>query len=410
MKTILMKPYFYPVFITLLFITLHSPAKAQTFCTGETIIAHESFGTNEAQPLIEGRTSFKPMSGSEVAEGEYILSSSSRMRADWHESPDHSGNTDGQMMLVSPGSSDGEFYTDTLDNLQTGTYYSLSMYVMNVNLPGSCGGSAVLPQLKIEIGYYSAFRVFNHLATLTTAPIAESAIPAWTKISCGFIMPAGISSVSYRIVNEALGSCGNSLAIDDISFSSCSGLSTLPVTGLKINSIEKNGNAATIIFSTESEYQTSGMDAQKSSDGINWQTFNSQSAAGNSDRRKSYMAQDLRPYALTYYRIRQTDQKGDVSYSAIVRYTTQSTGVTMSTYPTPFTSQLLINFSSEKNDVFTVTLYESSGRLLQTTTVNARIGINNVQFSTGNLKQGQYLVQLVNRDGSIRISRQTVRL
>lgn len=405
-----MKPYFYPVLFIFLFSGLAFTAGAQSLCTGETIIAQETFGTTEGQPLPEGRTNYKPMTGSEVAEGEYVLSSTSRMRADWHESTDHSGITDGQMMLISPGTSDGEFYTDTLDNLQPGTYYSLSMHVMNVNQPGGCGGAPVLPQIKIEIGYYSAFRVFNHLTTLTTDPIAETASPEWIKISCGFIMPAGISSVSYRILNNAFGSCGNSLAIDDIHFSSCSSLSTLPVSGLKINTVETAGNAATLLFSTEAEFQTSGMEAQKSSDGIRWQAFHTQAAAGNSDRHKSYIAQDLRPYAVTYYRIRQTDQKGGESFSAIVRYTSQSNGITLSTYPTPFTSQLLVNFTCDKNEVFMVNLYSSNGSLLQSTTVQARKGTNNVQLSTGHLKQGQYLIQLINRDGSVRLTKQTVHL
>lgn len=93
-----------------------------------------------------------------------------------------------------------------------------------------------------------------------------------------------------------------------------------------------------------------------------------------------------------------------------MKYTAGNTSAyTLTAYPTPFTSQLHLNFTSLKNEAFTATLYTVNGLALQTITLNARKGSNLIQFNTLNLKQGNYLITLKNSDGSIRLSQKTVK-
>jgi len=252
---------------------------------------------------------------------------------------------------------------------------------------------------------------YMQLVSFSTNDIPVTSTPGWVKITCGFVLPPSVTDIRYRIINHSLGDCGNSVAIDDITFSRCASLSTLPVKGLRINSIETAGTGTRIHFSTETESQTDQMITQKSTDGLNWSSIHTQAAAGVSDQYRTYIAQDISiSAAVTYYRIQQTDLKGGVSYSAVMKYTAGNTSAyTLTAYPTPFTSQLHLNFTSLKNEAFTATLYTVNGLALQTITLNARKGSNLIQFNTLNLKQGNYLITLKNSDGSIRLSQKTVK-
>jgi hypothetical protein len=81
----------------------------------------------------------------------------------------------------------------------------------------------------------------------------------------------------------------------------------------------------------------------------------------------------------------------------------------LTAYPTPFTSQLHLNFTSQKIETFTATLFSADGLTLQRIPVMARKGNNLVEFNTIHLKQGTYLVSVVNNDGSIRLTQKTVK-
>ncbi|MBI3139442.1 MAG: T9SS type A sorting domain-containing protein [Sphingobacteriales bacterium] len=387
------------------------PIRAQTLCNGETILSRETFGASAGiEALPDGRTTFKIISGSTLEEGEYMLLNNSLGRPEWHNTTDHTGNSNGLMMLINAGFADGEFYSDTIESLTPGGYYSISLYALNVNQPGSCGGTGVLPKLQIEVEYFSAMSIYQHLSGLVSDFIQQSGSPAWVKIVSGFIVPPGVTSIRYRIINSSYGSCGNSLALDDITFSKCSSLTTLPVKGLKINTVEQAGSATRILFSTESEFQTASMEMQKSTDAQYWKTIATQPAAGNSDQYRAYTSTD--PNAtepVIYYRIRQTDQKGNETYSAVVKFIPGAQMATLSAYPNPFTNNLSVNFSSDKNETYRLSLYTSSGIACQTLQVNARRGANIVQFNTSTLKQGTYLITAVNADGSTRFTQKTVK-
>ena len=397
-----------------LFTVMYSSAvlQGQTVCNSETVRFRETFGnTPFSEAYADGKTSFKFMTGAELEIGEYTVLNTTQARPEWHNSVDHTGDANGQMMIINPGYSDGDIYADSIDNLTTAGYYSVSLFVMNVTKSGTCGVGAVLPRLQIQIEYLSGLTAYQHLSTYTSDFIPAATNPAWVKVISGFVLPPGIQNIRYRIINQSLGDCGNSLAIDDITFSQCASLSTLPVKGLKINSIESAGTGTQIRFSTETESQTDRMITQKSTDGINWADIHEQAAAGNSEQFHAYTATDIyTALPVIYYRIKQTDLKGGVSYSAIMKYTAGSLSTTtLTAYPTPFTSQLHLSFNSLKNETYTATLYAANGLALQSSTLSARKGSNLVQFNTINLKQGTYLVTLVNSDGNIRLTQKTVK-
>lgn len=407
-----MKTQLYTFLLTILCITGIKSISAQTVCNSETIRFRETFGTSPlTEGYEEGRTGFKFMTGSVLESGEYAVHGNSQVRPEWHNSADHTGDINGQMMIVNPGQSDADIYCDSISGLTHAGYYAISLYVLNVNIAGACSGSAVLPSIRVEIEYLLGSITYAQLSSFTTNPIQVTNNPEWVKITSGFFLPVSVTEIRYRIINTSLGDCGNSLAIDDITFSQCASLSTLPVKGLKINNMESAGTGTRILFSTESESQTDRMITQKSADGIHWTDIHTQSAAGNSDSYREYVSTDDFPAAqISYYRIKQTDLKGGESYSAVVKYnSTTQNKASLTAYPTPFTSQLHLNFTSLKNETFTATLFAADGLVIQRIPISARKGNNLVAFNTSNLKQGSYLVTVMNNDGSIRLTQKTVK-
>ncbi len=407
-----MKTKFYLILLLLAVSSRVTVLYGQTVCDSETILFRETFGnTPFTEAYAEGRTGFKFMAGAQLETGEYTVLGNAQARPEWHNSTDHTGDLNGQMMVINPGQADSDFYCDSINGLTTAGNYSVSLYAMNVTQAGTCGPEGVFPRIRIEIEYLMGAISYMQLVSFSTNDIPVTSTPGWVKITCGFVLPPSVTDIRYRIINHSLGDCGNSVAIDDITFSRCASLSTLPVKGLRINSIETAGTGTRIHFSTETESQTDQMITQKSTDGINWSPIHTQAAAGTSDHYRTYIAQDISvSTTVIYYRIQQTDLKGGISYSAVMKYTAgNTTSSILTAYPTPFTSQLHLNFTSLKNEVFTATLYSVNGLALQTITVNARKGSNLLHFNTINLKQGTYLVSVTNSDGSIRLTQKTVK-
>ncbi len=315
------------------------------------------------------------------------------------------------MMVINAGYTAGEFYKDTVTNLTPGASYSVSLFVMNVNTLGTCGSSAILPKLQFVVEYLSNNNSFQSLTTFTTDFVPQSSNPTWVKITSGFMMPGGITSVRYRIINNSNGGCGNDLAIDDITFSQCASLSSLPVKGLKINTVEESATGARLLFSTEAEYNTAMMETQKSTDGITWTTIHQQPAAGNSDRYKAYSSNDHETSSNgVYYRIRQTDIDGTFTYSAVVSFKgSGKTGDNMTAYPNPFSSKLSVNIMSTENDSYLITLYNAAGAQIQQIRLAARKGTNIAEFNGTQLHNGMYLITAVNSDGSRKFSQKLIK-
>ncbi len=406
MKT---KLYFTTLVISLL-LTIGS--NAQTICNGEAIRFQETFGTgNSATSLPEGRTTYTYNGSSDLADGYYRLSKSSRGRSEWHNTTDHTGDANGRMMVINAGYTAGEFYKDTVTNLSPGASYSVSLYIMNVNTLGTCGSSAILPKLQFVVEYLAANNTFQSLTTFTTDFIPQSSDPTWVKVTSGFMMPGGITSVRYRIINNSNGGCGNDLAIDDITFSQCASLSSLPVKGLKINTVEEAAGGTRILFSTEAEYNTAAMETQKSTDGITWSTIHQQPAAGNSDRYKAYSSTDAASASYTvYYRIRQTDIDGSSTYSAVVSFKAgEKSGSSMNAYPNPFSAKLSVNINVVENEAYLITLYSASGAQLRQIRMAARKGSNIAEFDGQQLQKGMYLITAVNSDGSIKFNQKIIK-
>ena len=392
-----MKLKFYFSTLVIVLMTINT-AFAQTLCNGETIKFRETFGSGSTTSLPAGVTTYSYNSNSSLNDGDYKISRNSQGRSEWHDSKDHTGNNNGRMMVINAGYTAGEFYKDTVNGLTPGSDYSVSLYVMNVNTLGTCGATAILPKLQFVVEYLSAGNSYQTLTSFTSNFIPQSSNPTWVKISSGFTLPNGITTVRYKIINNSNGGCGNDLALDDITFSQCASLSSLPVKDLRINNMEAKADGVHIQFSTLSEYDTKDMQTQRSLDGFTWKTVHTQAAAGSSDQYKAYSAIDMEQFNQpVYYRILQTDNNGSFSYSSVVKFQgAKNTELTLSTYPNPASTEVSLNINSPIAGTATISLFSANGSLVQRQHIQVKNGTNLAKMNLSSLSKGMYMITVEN--------------
>ncbi|MBL0134079.1 MAG: T9SS type A sorting domain-containing protein [Chitinophagaceae bacterium] len=383
---------------------------AQT-CTGEIIKFNENFDTGTTNAALPtGRTTYSYNSTTVLADGDYKLSNSSKGRTEWHGSADHTGNTNGRMMVINASYTVGEFYRDTVVGLTPNASFSVFLYVMNANTLGTCGSGAILPKLQFIVESYNNDGSFTQLTTFTSSSIPQSQNPTWIKVGGYFNLPAGVTAVRYKILNNAPGGCGNDLAIDDITFAQCASLA-LPVTGMRLKAQLHNGTAL-LSWSTVQEFNSEKFILERSNDGKNWEAINSQAAAGNSQSTKSYQFIDNKPFKdASFYRILQIDIDGKFTYSNIEIIKAGNVKGSYAISPNPFQNQFSIQLSSDKEQTAVVKLVDMNGKTVKYTNWTLNKGLNNTQIqSLQSLNNGIYMVEVTGTDGSILARTKMVKL
>lgn len=398
-----MKIKFYlPTTVLMIFGFLFQAA-AQTNAA-DSIFITETFGTGGGKAALPaGRTTYAYNGSTSLNDGDYMLYKNTAGRPEWHSSPDHTGNTNGRAMVINAGLTAAEFYKDTVFNVTSGVTYSMYLYVMNVNTLGTCGASALLPKLQFIVeSYNQPANTFTQITTFTTGFIPQTANPTWVVVGGSFQVPAGVTALRYRILNNSSGGCGNDLAIDDITFARANFIpSTLPVTGLEA-SVLRAGENVSVQWQTLTENNTSTFAVEKSFDAANWDEMYSVAAAGYSSSKRTYAAIDTKPGSVTYYRIKQVDNNGHYTYSNTVRITMTANTIDASTFPNPFVSQVQVDINSPATQKTVISFNDISGRKLVQKSWNVSKGRNSIVLQeVASLQPGLYILTITNEDGTV---------
>ncbi len=391
------------IYTTILFnmLLVCGQTMAQTPNMPDTTYSKETFGTgNSKSALPAGRTTYAYNENSSLNDGDYILYKRTNGRPEWHNSTDHTGDQNGKCMVINAGYTPSEFYRDTVYGLTSSTICSVSLYVMNTNTLGTCGSGALLPKLQTIVEYLApGTSSYTTLTTFSTPFIPQSANPTWVLTGGSFFVPAGINSVRYRIINNSTGGCGNDLAIDDITFARASTF-PLPLTGLQV-SASLSGNNVSVNWETLTESNTGSFIIERSADGTNWQSLGTMAAAGNSNSKRNYHFTDNKPLQLNFYRIREIDLDGRITYSNVVRLNLPQSMLTTKIYPNPFVNQLQLDMNSDKTQRVYIAVTDAGGRKLLTREWNLVKGMNSLVMSeVQKLLPGIYFIKVFTKEGN----------
>jgi gliding motility-associated-like protein len=130
---------------------------------------------------------------------------------------DHTGDLNGNCMLVNAESTPGTVYRDTVKELCGSTVYQFGVWVTGVMTKYACDGHPVLPNLYFTI---------KSLAGVTLAMDSTGYLPIvedknWQFFGFSFITPANIDTAIVSItINPAYG-CGSVFALDDVTLRPC---------------------------------------------------------------------------------------------------------------------------------------------------------------------------------------------
>ncbi len=192
----------------------------------ETFGNNASTGSDFAGALPSGTTNYT-YATTNTQDGYYTVTTDPNLGlSSLFSTSDHTEDEEGEgyMLVVNADeNTTGEFYRTSVTGLCSSLVYQFSAYFMNaLPLSGPCG-SPVPCNIKFVVEDDDG----NELGSVSTGDIESTNTATWVNYSFEFVMPEGADSVSVVLINNALGGCGNDLAIDDITFRACGTLATV---------------------------------------------------------------------------------------------------------------------------------------------------------------------------------------
>lgn len=188
--------------------------------------------------------------------------------------------------------------------------------------------------------------------------------PSYTQPGGWRLSPAHISYTQFLAIN--IGQVRND-AFSDFTFFPAEVL--LPVSNVILTADWKNKDAELQWF-TPIEEGISHYVIERSSDGINYQSIGQVQALYNHGQQAVYPHLDTEVASLNgnkfFYRIKQVDLQGNFVYSNVVELSRQDPIQSFTIYPNPVQSNqsLFVKYTSEPNTSITLTLYETTGKLV----------------------------------------------
>lgn len=138
---------------------------------------------------------------------------------------------------------------------------------------------------------------------------------------------------------------------------------------------------------------------ERSADGLTWEAMTLNVEVKSGDANYYYNCVDPSPYTkeISYYRLKQTDSKGDYPYSDIVAVEME-TPTKVKLYPNPVVSYVQIISDSKTTRESTVSFYNMAGHLVKQITGN----INTQLIDVMDLETGNYFAVI---DSGTKVSR-----
>ncbi len=183
---------------------------------------------------------------------------------------------------------------------------------------------------------------------------------------------------------------------------------SLPVTFVSFNGSKKdNGNL--LGWSTANENNNRGFDIERSVDGRNFTSIAFQSTKaenGNSSTVLNYSYLDSRPFAgANFYRLKQIDKDGTISYSVIIKIDGDKNGIQISSvYPNPVRETLNLAISSAITEKATIIITDLTGKLVSQMSTALIAGENIIPVNVSTLSAGSYHVRVICPNAEVKTS------
>lgn len=174
--------------------------------------------------------------------------------------------------------------------------------------------------------------------------------------------------------------------------------STLPVKLLSFNGITKNSDVV-LKWVTVSEINNKGFEVERSFDARTFKTIGFVKGAGNSNATINYNLVDAGVFnksTLVYYRLKQIDFDGTISYSQIIRINLNGESKnSIAVFPNPFTNEFNISFVSNVEGYIAYDILDIQGKVIVSKSDLVMQGSNTIVIDNcNNINNGIYFVRM----------------
>ncbi len=204
---------------------------------------------------------------------------------------------------------------------------------------------------------------------------------------------AGVALTDVSFFNISINTLGGALALNP---------SVLPITLTKFDAQCQPNKATSVTWTTAQEINNNYFEVERSSDAITWSSLSKVNASGNSSVQKNYQITDALSGA-AFYRLKQVDIDGKISYSSIVKTTCEGRGLFVNLYPVPARDVVNLIVGSDKAIKTNLQVFDNKGRLVINKPVSISSGINNFSLPVQRLAAGEYLIR--SSDAGIEINK-----
>lgn len=264
-----MRLFLQVVFCFLCFVFFGLPAWSQ-LCTGSLgdPIVNQTFGNGSpGPPLSAATTSYNYINVDCPNDGMYALRSTTvNCYNSWHSLvSDHTGDPQGNFMLVNASFEPGDFYIDTVRGLCANTGYQFSAWVMNMMRPQQ----GIRPNITFSIEKTDG----TVLGSFSSGDVPVTTSPQWNNYGLFFKTPSATFDLVVRMRNNAPGGAGNDIALDDITFRPCGPQISVQISGRgeKVDFCETDTASLLLTSEISAGYINSIYQWQVSTDGgVRW--------------------------------------------------------------------------------------------------------------------------------------------
>lgn len=308
---------------------------------------------------------------------------------------DHTGNTDGAVLVVNAGTTLQPFYKRTATNLTPGNFYTLSFWAYLVNASSTI-------RLDIEdLGTATSLGNFNTGFMGTEG--------AWVQYSFNFQAPTGcaVSSldINLKLSNALANNNGNDYYIDDIVLTdngvagsgttfTCPISVALPVSLLDFAADVIDNRKVALSWKVAQETNMEQYIVERSGDAIHFQPVQAIKAGGNN--RYSCTDDIARVQDRTiYYRLKMLETGGNYQYSntqKIVRGAVSPGQISVS--PNPVRNTLTVRFTADENTDAVLQIVDLFGRVVYRQAIKAAQGENMVSIDRNFQANGFCVVRI----------------
>jgi hypothetical protein len=178
----------------------------------------------------------------------------------------------------------------------------------------------------------------------------------------------------------------------------CNVTSSLPLIITDFNAVPIDNSKVLVSWKVSTERNVNAYIAERSTNGITWETLGLLPADPNSDTSSNFAITDYHPYSgISYYRMKQEDLDNTLFYTNIKAVDFNTTIAGRMTINNPFNSFITIQLTATQENNAEVQLFDLNGKLLHSQAAAVTSGLNTIQInSLASLAKGIYLVRIIN--------------